>query len=106
MAVLLLADGGLERDRLLGDPEDLPDLVDRHIKLRGDVLGARLVAVLVQELGAHLLDLVDGLDHVDRDADGPGLVGDGAGDGLPDPPGRVGGKLKALGVVKFLDRLD
>ena len=41
-----------------------------------------------------------------RDADGAGLIGHGAGDGLADPPGRVGGELIALGVVELLDRAD
>ena len=41
-----------------------------------------------------------------RDADGSGLVGDGAGDGLTNPPGGVGGELEALGVVKLFDRFD
>jgi hypothetical protein len=42
---------------------------------------------------------------VDRDADGAGLVGDGAGDGLPDPPRGVGGELVAAAVFEFVDRL-
>ena len=49
-------------------------------------------------------DPVHALDHVDRDADRAGLVGDGAGDGLADPPRGVGGELEALGVVELLDR--
>ena len=49
---------------------------------------------------------VDLLDHVHRDADGAGLVGHGAGDGLADPPGGVGGELVALGVVELLDGAD
>ena len=64
------------------------------------------MAQLLQELAADPDDLVDGLHHVDRDADGAGLVGDGPGDGLPDPPGGVGGELVALGVVELLHRLD
>ena len=40
------------------------------------------------------------------DTYGAGLVGYGAGDGLSDPPCSVCGKLKALGVVEFFDRLD
>ena len=40
------------------------------------------------------------------DADGSGLIGNGAGDGLPDPPRRIGGELEALGVVKLLHSLD
>src|SRR5262249_52646728 len=34
MTVLFLADRGLERDRLLGDLQNLADLVDRHVPLR------------------------------------------------------------------------
>ena len=39
-------------------------------------------------------------------ADGAGLVRDGAGNGLPNPPGGVGGEFEALGVVKLLNRLN
>src|SRR5450759_6039124 len=42
-------------------------------------------------------------DHVHRDADRPGLVGKGTGDGLPDPPRRVGRELEALVMVELLD---
>ncbi|MGX1252934.1 hypothetical protein RKD48_005445 [Streptomyces ambofaciens] len=35
-----------------------------------------------------------------------GLVGQGAGHGLADPPGGVGGELVAPGVVELLDRAD
>ena len=52
------------------------------------------------------MDPVQLLDHVDRDADRPGLVGDGAGDRLADPPGRVGRELVAAAVVELLDRAD
>ena len=41
-----------------------------------------------------------------READVAVLVGDGPGDGLPDPPGGVGGELVALAVVEFLHRPD
>ena len=50
--------------------------------------------------------LVDRLDHVHGDADRAGLVGDGAGDRLANPPGGVGAELVALGVVELLDRAD
>ena len=41
-----------------------------------------------------------------RHADGSGLIGNGTGDGLPDPPGGVGGELIALGVVELIHRAD
>ena len=71
-----------------------------------DSVGSGLVAVFVQKLAADLFDLVDGFYHVHRDADGSGLVGDGTGDGLANPPGSIGGKFKALGVVKLFHCLD
>ena len=64
------------------------------------------MAQLLEELAGDTDDLVDGLHHVDGDADGAGLVGDGPGDGLADPPGGIGGELVALGVVELLHRLD
>ena len=64
------------------------------------------MAQLLEELAGDPDDLVDGLHHMDRDTDGPGLVCDGAGNGLADPPGGVCGELVALGVVKLLYRFD
>ena len=49
--------------------------------------------------------LVDRLDHVHRDADGAGLVGDGAGDGLANPPGGVGRKLVAAAPLELVHGL-
>src|SRR3546814_11053036 len=49
--------------------------------------------------------LFDRLDHVDRDADGAGLVGDRAGDRLENPPGGVGRELVAAAVFELIDRL-
>ena len=43
------------------------------------------------------------LDHVHRDADRPGLVGDGPGDRLADPPGGVGAELVAAAVLVLVD---
>src|SRR5256886_17154972 len=43
---------------------------------------------------------------MDRDADRPRLVCDGACDRLPDPPRRVCRELVALAIVELLDRAD
>src|SRR5438445_256144 len=66
-------------DALAGDREVLPDL------LRGV-----LAAELLHELPRGPDELVDRLDHVHGDPDRARLVGDGARDRLPDPPGSVG----------------
>ena len=106
MRILLLADGGFQRHRLLSDLQDLTDLVHGHIHLLGDLVGAGIVAKLLQELTGDTDDLVDGLHHVNGDPDGTGLIRDGAGDGLPDPPGCVGGELVALGIIELFNGLD
>src|SRR5262249_10113886 len=72
--VLFLTDGGLEADGLLGDLEDLADLVERELHLVRDLLGGRLAAVLLDEVAARANELVDRLDHVHRDADGARLI--------------------------------
>jgi len=59
---------------------------------------------LLEAVGG-LLDPVDRLADVDRQADGARLVGDGAGDRLADPPGGVGAELVAAGVVELVGRL-
>ena len=86
--------------------QDLAHLHGRHLELLGDLLRARLAAEPLHELPLDVHDLVQLLDHVDRDPDRARLVGDGPCDGLADPPGRVGGELVALAVVELLDRAD
>src|SRR5262245_43465618 len=103
--ILLLADRGLERDGLLRDLEDLAHLADRDVHALGDLLRGRLAAELLDQRPRRANQLVDRLDHVDRDADRPRLVGDRAGDRLADPPRRVGRELVAAAVLELVDRL-
>ena len=79
VAVFLVADRGLEADRLLGDLHHLADLLERHREALGHFLGRGLAALLVEELAAGADQLVDRLDHVHRDADRARLVGDASG---------------------------
>ena len=89
-------------------PADLhhpPGLARRGILAAlGDLLDRRLAAQLLEQLLGDVAQLAHRLDHVDRDADGAGLVGDGAGDGLADPPGGVGAELVAAAVLVLVDR--
>ena len=76
-----------------------------HAHLLGQFLVGRLAPEdLLQFHGgaAHLGNLVH---QMDGQPDGLGLVGQGALDGLLDPPRAVGGELAALGRVKPLHRL-
>ena len=72
--------------------------------LLGQLVDRRLALELLGHLALDPHDPVHALDHVHRDADGAGLVGDGPGDRLADPPRGVGGELEALGVVELLHR--
>src|SRR4051794_22512289 len=106
LGLLLLADRLLQRDRLLGHAQDLAHLARGALELTRDLLRGRLPAELLNELALDVDDLVELLDHVDRDADRPALVRDRARHGLADPPRRVGGELVAAPVVELLDRAD
>src|SRR5438093_3193393 len=105
MRILLLADRRLQRDGLLRDLQDLADLRDRDVHPLGDLLRGRLAAQLLHQRPRRADQLVDRLDHVHRDADRPGLVGDGAGDGLADPPRGVGRELVAALVLELVHGL-
>src|SRR3954449_10938174 len=106
LGLVLLADRLLERDRLLGHPQDVAHLARRALELVGDLLRRRLAAERLDELALDLHDLVELLDHVHRDADRAALVGDRAGDRLADPPRRVRRELVAAPIVELLDRAD
>src|SRR5215207_6646892 len=106
LRLLLLADRLLEGDGRLGRALDRVDLLGLDAGDLGDLLRGGLAAQLGDQLALRAADLVELLDDVDRDADGPRLVGEGAGDGLADPPGRVGRELEALAVVELLGRAD
>jgi len=105
VTVFLLADGRLEGNGLLGDLEDLSDLLEGELHLVGDLLGRGLPPQLLHEVARRADQLVDRLDHVHGDPDRPRLVCDRAGDGLPDPPGRIGGELVAPLVLELVDGL-
>ena len=68
------------------------------------LLDGRLAAHLLQQLLGDVAQLAHRLDHVHRNADGAGLVGDGAGDGLANPPRRVGAELVAAAILVLVHR--
>src|SRR5262249_25008921 len=91
--------------RLIGSLAIFSTLRTWHGELLGEVLRGRLAADLVQHLPGRAHDLVDRLDHVHGNANGARLVGDRAGDGLPDPPRGVCGELVAAPVLELVHRL-
>src|SRR5690606_29476649 len=97
VAVAVLAERGVQRDRLTTVLLHLDDLLRRHVELAAELLRRGLAAQVLQHLTLHTGELVDALDDVHRDADRAGLVGHRAGDRLTAPPGGVSGELEALG---------
>ena len=102
--VVAVADWGLQRDRLLGHLENGTHALDGKVDLVGDLVGTWLAAVLLNQLLLHAHQLVDGFDHVHRNANGARLISDRAGDRLTDPPGGVGGEFVAAAVLEFFHR--
>ena len=73
-----------------------------RVHLGGDLLGGRLAAALL-ETALSGEELALSFDHVHREADRAGLVGQSAGDRLADPPVRQGREPKAAPVVELLN---
>src|SRR3954463_14834612 len=106
MGVFLFTDRRFQRDRLLRDLHDLAYLLRCDLHATADLFRGRLTAVFLHQAPADSDELVNRLDHVHRDADGAGLVGNSTRDGLTDPPRSVGAELEAFAVVELLDRTD
>src|SRR3990172_3670658 len=104
VAVLFLADRRLEGDRFLGDLHDLAHLLHRQAHGGGDLFGGRLSAEFLHEAARRTDKLVHGLDHMDRDADRAGLVGNGPCNCLPDPPRRVSAEFIPALPLKLVHR--
>ena len=77
-----------------------------QLHLDADFFGGRLPAELLLQPARGSDQPVDRLDHVNRNADRAGLVGDRAGDRLPDPPRRVGAELEPLVMLELFNRAN
>src|ERR1035438_4576992 len=96
------ADWGFERDRIAGDGLELLDFLHRDIHPAANFVICRSTAQFLLQFARRPEELVHAFVHVNRDTDGAGLVGDGAGDGLADPPGGVGRKLVTAAVFELV----
>ena len=103
--ILVVGDRGLQRDGFLSCLENLGDLGHRGLQLLRQLVHAGFASHALRQLIRSLQHPVHGLDHMDRDPDGPSLIRDRTGDTLTNPPGRIGGKLVAQAIVELVDGL-
>ena len=82
----------------------LRDDRERQVGAVGQLPGCGLASQIPRQGLRGAVQLVQRLDHVDRDPDCSGLVGNGPGDRLADPPCGVRGKLEAPTIVELVDR--
>ena len=104
--VVLLAERAVERRHGARGVAQRVQVVERDLRLGGDLgVGRRAVELDRQRvLGAR--DLALRADEVDRQLDRARLGVHPALDGLADPPRRVGGEAVAAAPVELLDRAD
>src|SRR2546426_759395 len=81
---------------------DLADFGNRELQLLGQLLAGGLAAQFLHKLPRSADQLVDRLDHVDRNANRSRLVGDGPRDRLPHPPGSVGREFVSTPVLELV----
>ena len=106
MAVLLFADGGFQRYGFLRDLDDFAHLVLRNAHFLRNFLRQGFASIFLQQLAGYADQLIDGFHHVHGNANRARLIRDRARNRLANPPGRIGGKLIALAVIKLFNRLD
>ena len=90
---------------MLGHFHNGTNSINLDLHFLGDLLRSGFTAVFLHQLLLHTHQLVDRLDHVHRDTDRPGLIGDRTGDRLTNPPRGVGGELVTASVLEFFHRL-
>ena len=98
----LFTDGCFKGNRLLCNFLGLTHEFDGNIHALGDFVGGRLTAEFLNHLAAGTNLFVDSFNHVNRHADGASLIGDGACDGLANPPGRVRGEFITATPLEFV----
>src|ERR1700704_613942 len=101
VALLFLTDRGLERYWLLRNAHHFADLRYRQLQFLGQLFAGGLAAGLLHQPSRGPDQLIDGLDHVDRDTDRASLIGDGACNRLSHPPCGVRGELVPTAILEL-----
>ena len=104
VVLLLVAHRLVQGKRLPAHLQGPLRVVDRQPAQFGHFFQGRLAAFGMHQVAIDVADLAHFFDHVDRHADRAALIGDGAADGLANPPRRVGRETEAAGVFELVHR--
>jgi hypothetical protein len=104
LALVVRTDRLVQRDRRVRGAERFVDVLDRQPCGLRQLLLRGLATKLDLEPPGGAGELLLALDHVDGNADRPGVVRDRPLDGLTDPPRRVRRELESAAPVELLDR--
>src|SRR4051812_40660995 len=103
--VAFLAHRCLEGDRMPGDVQDLTYLVIGDVHGAGNLELSRLSLEDLLQPVPRFLHPIYGLADMNREPNRSALIGNSAGDCLPNPPGGIGGEFEPALVVKLVGRL-
>src|SRR2546428_4416557 len=104
MRIFLFSDWRLERDWFLRNLQHLAHFSDWNVHALGNFFRCRLASQFLHQLSRGANQLVDGFDHVHRNADGAGLVGNSTRNGLSNPPGGVRRELITTAIFELIYR--
>src|SRR5262245_34320437 len=96
--ILAVAHRPVETDRMAADIKNPLDLFDRQAADIGDFLGRPFTAQLLQEPLLNVPQLAEHVDHVDRNADRPGLISNGPRNRLANPPRCVRAEFETAAI--------
>src|SRR5437667_9285043 len=102
MRIFLFADGCLQRNRFLSDLQHLAHFGYRNIHALSNFFRRGFASQLLHQLPRGADQLVDGLNHVDRDANRTRLISNCTSNRLPNPPRGISGTLIPAAIFEFV----
>src|SRR5262245_6501584 len=105
MTVFFLTNWCFKADRFFSNFQNLPDLVDWHFHFYCDLFGSWFTTNFLNKISRSTNQLIDGLDHMDRNTNSSCLVCNRASNCLTNPPCCVSRKFVTAAVFEFVDRL-
>src|SRR3989344_1551660 len=105
-AILILAHLCVERCYFLADFKYLANTVRWKFKFVPDFLGSWFPPQSLHQALGSPVELINSLHHMNRNANGAGLISNRTGDCLPNPPGSVGTELESPSPIILFNCSD